>query len=63
MTHGSRTKVAIIGSGKRLFGDGTAPLTWRLTASSVTSTGMLMCSYVRAGDLVTGEYALEDELR
>ena len=44
----------VLGSGKRLFGDGTVPRTWRLTASKATSTGALIASYERAGEVETG---------
>jgi len=52
-----------VGQGKRLFGEGTIPRTWRLTGSSTSSTGLLMCTYQRVGDVVTGTYTLEDETR
>lgn len=44
----------VLGSGKRLFGDGTVPRTWTLTASKATSTGALIASYERAGEVETG---------
>ena len=50
----------VLGEGKRLFGEGTIPRTWRLTASSATSTGALIAAYQRAGDVETGTFALED---
>ena len=43
-----------VGGGKRLFGDGTIPRTWRLTAHSVTGTGALMLTYENAGEVETG---------
>jgi dihydrofolate reductase len=43
-----------LGSGKPLFGAGTVPRTWRLTASSVTGTGALVLTYQRAGEVDTG---------
>jgi dihydrofolate reductase len=49
-----------VGGGKRLFGDGTVPRTWRLTSSSATSSGGLIATYERAGELVTGEFTPED---
>jgi hypothetical protein len=52
-----------VGQGERLFGEGTIPRTWRLTGSSVSSTGLLTCTYQRVGDIVTGAYTLEDETR
>ena len=43
-----------LGQGKRLFGDGAIPRTWRLTAHKVSGTGALMLSYERVGDVETG---------
>jgi dihydrofolate reductase len=50
-----------LGQGRRLFGDGTVPRTWRLTTSSATSTGALIAGYQRVGEVSTGEFTLEDE--
>jgi dihydrofolate reductase len=44
----------VLGEGKRLFGEGTVPRTWRLTTNSTTSTGALILSYERAGEVETG---------
>ena len=43
-----------LGEGKRLFGEGTIPRTWRLTAHKVSASGALMLSYERAGEVETG---------
>jgi dihydrofolate reductase len=43
-----------LGEGKRLFGEGTTPRTWRLTASRITGTGALITSYQRAGGVDVG---------
>jgi dihydrofolate reductase len=51
-----------VGEGKRLFGEGTIPGTWRLTSSSATLSGALMASYERAGELTTGDVTLEDPI-
>ena len=50
----------VVGAGKRLFADGTIPRSWRLTKSSATSSGALIASYQRAGEVQTGTFALED---
>ncbi len=47
----------VIGSGKRLFGDGTVPATLRLKDSTISTTGVLMLSYEVAGPLETGSFA------
>jgi dihydrofolate reductase len=44
----------VLGEGKRLFGDGAIPRTWRLTAQATSSTGALMLSYQRGGEVETG---------
>jgi len=53
---------ATLGTGKRLFGDGTIARGWRLTASKATPTGVLLTTYQRVGELQTGEFTLEEEL-
>jgi len=53
---------ATLGTGKRLFGDGTIARGWRLTASKATPTGVLLATYQRVGELRTGEFTLEDEI-
>jgi dihydrofolate reductase len=43
-----------IGSGKRLFGEGTIPAAFKLTHSEVTPSGVIVASYARAGEVETG---------
>ena len=43
-----------LGEGKRLFGEGAVPRTWRLTAHEVSGSGALMLTYQRAGEVETG---------
>jgi dihydrofolate reductase len=43
-----------LGSGKRLFADGTIPSAFKVTDSSVTSNGVLMVNYERAGAITMG---------
>jgi dihydrofolate reductase len=45
-----------IGSGKRLFADGTIPGALRLVDSTVSTTGVTIGTYEPAGDLVTGSF-------
>lgn len=47
----------LLGTGKRLFGDGTAPGDLRLTASQVSSTGVVIATYEPAGEVKTGSFA------
>ena len=46
----------VIGSGKRLFSEGTIPSTLRLLDSAVSTTGVVMGTYEPAGEIVTGSF-------
>jgi dihydrofolate reductase len=46
-----------LGTGKRLFGTGTRPAAFRLTRSVASSSGVLVATYERAGDVRTGSFA------
>jgi dihydrofolate reductase len=46
----------VIGSGKRLFSDGTIPAGLRLVDSKISSTGVVIGTYEPAGELVTGSF-------
>ncbi|HEY3615042.1 MAG TPA: dihydrofolate reductase family protein [Gaiellales bacterium] len=48
----------VVGAGKRLFADGTVPAALKLVDSTVSSTGVVIGTYVPAGDLVTGSFEL-----
>ena len=50
----------VIGSGKRLFGDGTVPAGLRLTDSKISSTGVIIATYEPAGEVPKGSFALEE---
>jgi len=43
-----------LGEGKKLFSDGTSPATFTLTESVVTSSGVIIANYKRAGEVKTG---------
>jgi dihydrofolate reductase len=49
----------VIGSGKRLFSEGTIPSALKLVDSKVSTTGVVMGTYEPAGEIVTGSFALE----
>ena len=51
----------VLGSGKRLFGDGAVPRAWKLGTHKATSTGAVILSYERAGDVETGTVGPEYE--
>ena len=43
-----------LGKGKKLFNNGTIPAAFKLTESLVTSTGVIIANYKRAGKVKTG---------
>jgi dihydrofolate reductase len=43
-----------VGSGKRLFADGTIPAAFKVTDSIVGSNGVIVVNYERAGGITTG---------
>src|SRR6476660_2933043 len=43
-----------LGSGKRLFADGTIPAAFKVTESTVSSKGVIIVNYERAGAVRTG---------
>jgi dihydrofolate reductase len=49
----------VIGSGKRLFSEGTIPSGLKLVDSQVSTTGVVIGTYEPAGELVTGAFALD----
>lgn len=44
----------VLGRGKRLFEKGARPFALRLVASKVSKTGVVMCTYVPAGEIPLG---------
>ena len=49
----------MLGSGKRLFADGTVPAALKLVDSTVSTTGVVIGTYEPAGEIVTGSFALD----
>jgi dihydrofolate reductase len=49
----------LLGTGKRLFGEGTPPGALRLIDSTRFSTGVVVNRYARAGAVKVGSFALE----
>jgi dihydrofolate reductase len=43
-----------LGSGKRLFADGTIPAAFKVTESTVGSNGVIVMNYEHAGTITTG---------
>ena len=50
----------VLGTGKRFFGEGALPGNMKLVASKVSTTGVIMTTYRRAGDVTTGSFALDE---
>ena len=50
----------VLGSGRRLFGEGAVPRSLRLIDTTTTSTGVVVATYELAGPLVTGSFSLEE---
>jgi dihydrofolate reductase len=48
----------VMGSGKKLFGHGAKPATFKLLDSKVTTTGVTIARYRQAGALATGDFAM-----
>ena len=53
------TVPVVLGSGKKLFADGSAPHSYALTHSRVSSNGLMIGRYERAGDIEIGDTALD----
>jgi dihydrofolate reductase len=48
----------VLSNGKKLFDKGAKPATFKLMDNRVTTTGVVIARYQRAGDVVTGDYAM-----
>ena len=49
----------VIGSGKRLFADGTIPAGLKLLDTKISTTGVVIGTYEPAGEIVTGSFATD----
>ena len=49
----------VLGNGKKLFGDGVKPAAFELVDNKVTTKGVSIARYRRAGAVVTGDYAMD----
>jgi dihydrofolate reductase len=49
----------VLGGGKRLFADGSAPHSYSLWRTRVSSKGVMIAHYERAGDIKIGDTALD----
>ncbi|MBP1715094.1 MAG: dihydrofolate reductase [Deltaproteobacteria bacterium] len=48
-----------LGKGKRLFAEGTIPAGFQLLDCKISPSGVVVATYVRAGEIKTGSFALE----
>ena len=53
------TVPVVLGGGKKLFADGSAPHSYKLTRSRISSRGLMIAHYDRAGDIKMGDTALD----
>ncbi len=49
----------VLGRGKKLFADGSAPHAYKLVRSRVSSTGVVLTHYERAGEIKLGDTGLD----
>jgi dihydrofolate reductase len=50
----------VVGPGKRLFGEGAMPAGLELVDSKTSSTGVVMATYRRAGEIPLGSFAFDE---
>jgi dihydrofolate reductase len=50
----------VLGSGKRVFGQGAIPVGLKLVETKASTTGVTMSTYLRAGAVRTGSFALNE---
>jgi dihydrofolate reductase len=53
------TVPVVLGSGKKLFADGAAPHAYKLTSSRVSTMGLTIAHYERAGEIKIGDTSLD----
>jgi len=53
------TVPVVLGGGKKLFADGSAPHSFELTSSRISSTGVLISHYERSGEIKIGDTELD----
>ena len=46
-----------LGTGKRLFGDGTSAAAFKVVKSTMSPSGVILANYERGGDVKTGSFA------
>lgn len=51
-----KTFPVVLGTGKKLFGDGTIPAAFTVSKTTVTPSGVVIANYSRAGEVKTGSF-------
>jgi dihydrofolate reductase len=54
------TVPVVLGGGKKLFADGSAPHAFKLTRSRISSSGIMIAHYERDGEIKIGDTALDN---
>ncbi|RPI33772.1 MAG: hypothetical protein EHM67_15055 [Hyphomicrobiaceae bacterium] len=54
------TLPVVLGGGKKLFANGSAPHSYKLTRSRVSSTGLMIAHYECDGEIKIGDTALNN---
>ena len=49
----------VLGRGKKLFADGSAPHSYTVTRSRISTTGLVIAHYERTGNIKIGDTALD----
>jgi hypothetical protein len=57
---GGSARSVVLGTGKRLFADGALPRGLKLVDSKTSTTGVLIATYERGGEVEYGSFALEE---
>ncbi len=57
------TVPVVLGGGKKLFADGSAPHGYKLTGSRVSSTGLMIAHYERSGEVKVADIGLAEPSR
>ena len=53
------TVPVVLGDGKKLFADGSAPHSFKVTRSAVSPNGLIVAHYERDGEIKIGDTALD----
>jgi len=57
------TVPVVLGRGKKLFADGSAPHSFKLTASRIAPNGLIVGHYERDGEIRIGDATLDPRMK